>query len=313
MASQSEIEAHYDVIGVLHALRVRKIHGGFPDYTCAFFNGDFSKSLQQAQHDKHSWIFDGLGLGQNLAGKRVFDVGCGWGPILNAVQQRGGSAVGVTLSQNQQRYCNRHGLDARLLDYKDTNPDELGEFSGVTSVGSMEAYCSIEELERGQQERIYREFFSFCAALLPPGGRLFVQTMVWGKRVPKPSELSLDAPADSEQAILARISKFYPGSWLPNGLDQIVTTAEPHFRYLESSNGRLDYIETLDRWGQSSKNLLRPSILPRTIRAAAAILARAAVDADTRTQLSSLYHNDQQECFRREIMSHERIFFEKRG
>ena len=98
MATRTEIEKHYDTVGALHELRMESVQGDYPDYTCALYDGDFSKTYSQAQKDKHAWIFNGLGLGQNLSGKRVLDIGCGWGPILNAVRERRGEAIGLTLS-----------------------------------------------------------------------------------------------------------------------------------------------------------------------------------------------------------------------
>jgi cyclopropane-fatty-acyl-phospholipid synthase len=314
MADQKEIEAHYDMIGVLHALRVKEVHGGFPDYTCAYFNGDFSKSLAEAQADKHAWIFENLGLGQDLHNTQVLEIGCGWGPILHAIKKRGGNGVGLTLSTNQKDYCVQHGLDARLKDYKELQPGELANQNGIISVGAMEAFCSVEEYKQGKQMEIYQTLFKICADRLPIGGRVFIQTMIWGKSVPDPAKVYAEAPhADprSDVATLARIGKFYPGSFLPESLAQIITSAKPYFKFITSNNGRLDYIETLDRWGQNTKNLLKPSIFPSTALAALKIIGSAIVNKDTRDQLASLYYNDQQECFRRELMTHERIFFEK--
>ncbi len=219
------------------------VQGDFPDYTCAFFNGEFGKSLQQAQEDKHAWIFDGLALGQNLCGTRVFDIGCGWGPMLNAVRKRGGSAVGLTLSSNQHAYCREHGLETYLQDYKTLHEDELGVFDGIVSLGAFEHFCSKEDMLDGKQEEIYRNFFRLCAERLPSSGCLYLQTMTWGKDVPDPRTFSLDAPADSQAAILARLEFVYPGSWLPNDLEQIIECASDHFDVDESNNGRLDYIE----------------------------------------------------------------------
>lgn len=312
MATQAEIEDHYDTLGTLHALRLKEVHGGFPDYTCAFFDGDFSKTLKQAQEDKHAWIFDGLDLGQDLTGKRILDIGCGWGPILQAVRKRGGEATGLTLSPGQVAYCTGKGLDVRLLDYKKIVPKTLGEFDAVISIGAFEHFCSLEEFAAGKQERIYREFFEMCANLLKPGGKLYLQTMTWGKKVPDHTKLSLTAPTHSEEAILARLEKFYPGSWLPNGLEQMKKASEGSFIFLKTNNGRLDYIETLKRWAASSKNLLTPSLLPSALKAGIPLLFKSLFDADTRTQLMALHYGDQRECFKREIMSHERMFYAKR-
>lgn len=311
MANQKEIEAHYDTIGVLHALRMRKAEGQFPDYTCAFFDGDYSKTIQEAQEDKHNWIFENLGLGDDLVGKSILDIGCGWGPMLNAIRKRRGKGMGLTLSSGQTAHCRKRGLDARLLDYKNLEQASPPTFEGVVSVGAMEAFCSIEEFKEGKQDDVYKNLFRICAEKLKPGGRLFIQTMIWGKKVPDPNKLSPKANPHSEEAILSRIAKFYPGSWLPASLEQIIDCAKPYFSFVMSNNGRLDYLETLNRWGQNTKYLFSPYVLARSLKAILALAGKAIISNDVRLQLASLYYDDQAECFRREIMTHERIFFER--
>jgi len=311
MANQVEIEDHYDSIGTLHALRLKDEHDGFPDYTCAFFDGDFSKSLKKAQRDKHAWIFENLGLGQDLRGKRILDIGCGWGPILQAVRERGGDALGLTLSRGQEEYCTKSGLEARLLDYKNIDKETIGTFDGIVCIGAFEHFCSVEEYLAGKQESLYREFFSLCKDLLRPKGRLYLQTMTWGLKVPEYASVSLTAPPDSDEAVLARLEKFYPGSWLPSGVQGIQDAASPEFKFMFSNNGRSDYLETLARWYRASRNLLQPRVLPRALRIGLQLLLKSIIDADTRTRLVSLWMKDQTTCFRREIMSHERMFFEK--
>lgn len=305
MATQQDIEAIYDWVDFFHTRRL----GEYADFTCALFDGDFTKTLDQAQRDKHDWILKNIKFRK---GNRVLDIGSGWGPMLNAIRQRGGTGLGLTLSRAQERYCKSKRLDVRLLDYKKADLKQLGKFDCVVSVGSLEAYCSIEEFKAGKQDQIYREFFDFCASLLPKGGRLFVQTMTWGKRVFDPDKLTPDAPPHSPEGILYRLTKFYPGSWLPSGLQQMIDTASHRFKFISSKNGRLDYIETLTRWGNSTRNLFTLKNFPPSLWKAITLIPRYITDSDFRVQMSSLRHNDQQECFFQEIMSHERMFFEKK-
>jgi cyclopropane-fatty-acyl-phospholipid synthase len=311
MASQSEIESHYDTLGTIHALRLEEEHGGFPDYTCAYFNGDFSLSLKEAQEAKHSWIFKGLKLGQDLKGKKVLDIGCGWGPILNAARIRGGKAVGLTLSPGQVAHCKAHGLDARLKNYKELKPTDLPKFDGIISIGAFEHFCSVEEHLAGKQEEIYEEFFKICAKRLPKGGRLYLQTMIWGKHVPDYHKASLKANPHSEAAILARLEYFYPGSWLPADLAQIKRCAKKYFKLTSHNNGRLDYIETLKRWGAASKNLWKPKNWLRTAKVLIPLIWQYLTSHEARMQWEAIKYGDQTTCFKRQIMSHERMFFER--
>ena len=305
MANRQEIEATYDWLDRFQELRL----GKFADITAAFFDGDFSKTLDQAQKDKHAWVLDGLGVAG--PGKRALDIGCGWGPILEALKERGSTGVGLTLSSAQTAYCRKNDLDVRLLDWKEATPATLGAFDAVISIGAFEHFCSEEEYNAGQQEDVYRRFFDLVGAVLPVGGRLYLQTMIWGKTVPASREIRLDAAEGTPQKILARMRKFYPGSWLPASKDQIVATAAGHFKLIKSNNGRKDYIETLDRWGEGNNSLWSRQKILRFLPALAGLVLRYMTNSDFRIQIESAWKNDQQRCFIDEIMTHERLFFEK--
>lgn len=305
MATQLEIESLYDWVDWFHIARA----GDYADFSCAFFNGNFNQSLAAAQKAKHQWVLQGLDF---HAGDSILDIGCGWGAMLNAVGQHGGHAVGLTLSRAQARYCVAKGFDVLLRDWKRTLPRTLGPFDGVIAIGSFEHFCSIEECLAGKQDCIYRQFFHFCAEALPAGGKLFVQTMTWGKTVPDPKKISLKAPEGSPEKILARLSQFYPGSWLPNGRDQIIEAASGCFNFLSSNNGRLDYIETLNRWGAATTNLFKSNQLSRLLCHGVRLAWRYCWNRQFRVQIESVRRNDQQACFMQEIMSHERMFFIKK-
>ncbi len=306
MAKQADIEALYDWVDYFHTLRL----GDYADFTAAFFDGDFTKTLTEAQRDKHAWILAGLGF---QPGQRILDIGSGWGNMLEAIRQRGGTAVGLTLSRAQVRYSVGRGLDAWLQDWKTVDPVLLGMFDGVVSIGAFEHFCSIEEYLAGQQDQIYQDFFRLCAAVLRPGGKVFLQTMIWGNLAPDPRTMSLTAPEGTPERILARITKFYPGSWLPTGLDQIVRDGQSQFTFLSHNNGRLDYIETLRRWNESNRNLLRPSKFGKALLGVARLIPRYLADPNFRIQIDSMRHSDQDTSFKKEIMSHERMFFQKTG
>ena len=59
------------------------------------------------------------------------------------------------------------------------------------------------------------------------------------------------------------------GPWLPHGHEQIIRSAEPHFRLLSSMSGRPDYIETIGQWNRRigapslRKTLFKLQLLPR--------------------------------------------------
>ena len=95
-----------------------------------------------------------------------------------------------------------------------------------------------------------------------------------------------------------------PRSWLPFGQEQVVGCAEPHFRLVSNVSGRLDYIETINRWksriGAPSfrKTLLKLRLLPRWL-----------TSADFRLAFTSGVSANQV-CFERELLDHYRLVFE---
>jgi cyclopropane-fatty-acyl-phospholipid synthase len=269
------------------------------------YNGDFSMSLEQAQKSKHAYILDGIRFKK---GDRVLDIGCGWGPLLQVLKHEGGQEYGLTISPAQAKNCRDNHLKATLGDWKDIQPCSLGKFDSIVSVGAFEAFCSVEELLSNRQEEIYSRFFKICHELLKDEGRMFLQTMMWGKQVPVPEDLNIKAEKLSDQWVLGYLAKFYPGSWLPNDLKQISKCAAPYFRLISENNGRLDYIQTLKEWGERlgqfrfKKLLYELRLVPKYVSS-----------RNFRQQITSLKYSCNRLCFEREIMSHQRLIFEKVG
>jgi cyclopropane-fatty-acyl-phospholipid synthase len=183
----------------------------------------------------------------------------------------------------------------------------LGQFDAIAGVGSLEAFCSKEEFLEGKQNEIYSRFFAFCHQLLRPGGRLFIQTMTWGKNAPSLNDISLEADKTSNEYIVALTEKFYPGCWLPSGESQIIDCASPYFKVVSSNSGRLDYMETIRQWNRRLR--LNFSILIAMLRTLRYFL----IDRNFRFKLMSLVQGCQYECFKREIMDHHRMVFERIG
>jgi cyclopropane-fatty-acyl-phospholipid synthase len=304
MANQKEIEATYDWIDYFLVLKL----GDYADFTCALFDGDFSKTLDQAQKDKHEYILKGIRF---KPGDRVLDIGCGWGAMLHVIKESDGKEMGFTLSSAQNKYNLSKGLDSRLQDYKTVSLQKIGKFDGVVCVGAFEHFCSMEEFIAGKQEEIYKKFFKFCSDILPKGGRLYLQTMIWGKRMPNPDDINLAAPEGSLEKISARTIKFFPGSWLPKRKEQIIECAMPYFRFISTNNGRLDYIETIKRWYDWSSVWASYRKTLSAIKVFIKLLPRFLTSRDFRIQLSFYFHHDQDNLFKKEFFDHERMIFEK--
>jgi cyclopropane-fatty-acyl-phospholipid synthase len=298
VASQRDLEFTYSLIDRIFRLSL----GEMADFSGAKYDGDFSLTLEEAQARKHAFIAESLGI---TAGKRVLDFGCGWGPGLRAVRDAGAIGVGVTLSTGQAEACRRNGLDVHILDGRTITPDTFGMFDAVISLGAFEHFCSPEEYRAGKQEALYQDTFRRMAALLPTGGRFFLQTMVFGRNMPPIDSLDITAPRDSDEWYLALLGKQFPGSWLPYGFEQLQRTAAPHFRVVSKSSGRLDYIETIRQWRRRfaepsfHKTLMKLTLVPRYLMSSDFRLAfTSGVSANT-------------VCFERELLDHYRVVLEK--
>src|SRR4051795_5744873 len=176
MADRDDLDFTYSLIDRIFRLSL----GELADFSGAKYDGDFSLTLEQAQRRKHEYVGEQIGI---EPGKRVLDLGCGWGPLLAFVRERSATGVGLTLSSAQAKACRRHGLDVQLRDAREVTREELGAFDAVASLGAFEHFCSPEEFEAGRQDEIYRDRFDRGATLLPDGGRLYLQTMVFGRNM----------------------------------------------------------------------------------------------------------------------------------
>jgi cyclopropane-fatty-acyl-phospholipid synthase len=298
MADRKDLEFTYSLTDRIFRLSL----GEMADFSGAKYDGDFTLTLEEAQRRKHEYVAEQIGIGP---GRRVLDLGCGWGPLLNFIRARGGIGVGVTLSSAQAAACRRHGLDVHLHDARKVSRDSFGPFDAVASLGAFEHFCSVEEHRAGRQEEIYEGLFARIADVLPDGGRLYLQTMVFGPKVVPLDRIDLKAPRGSDAWYLALLGRQFPGSFLPYGEEQIIRCASPHFRLLSSISGRLDYIETIRQWRSRfaapsmTKTLLKLRLLPRWLTSADFRLAfTSGVSANS-------------VCFERELLEHYRLVLQK--
>src|SRR5215212_7231641 len=138
MADRDDLEFTYSLIDRIFRLSL----GELADFSGAKYDGDFSLTLEEAQHRKHEYVAEQIGIGP---GRRMLDLGCGWGPLLDFARRRGARGVGVTLSSAQAAACRRHGLEVHLQDARLLGPDALGCFDAVASLGAFEHFCSPED------------------------------------------------------------------------------------------------------------------------------------------------------------------------
>ena len=299
MTDQKDLEYTYTLIDKIF----RHSFGEMADFSGAMYNGDFSMALEQAQRQKHEFIAESLNIKE---GSRVLDMGCGWGPFLKFIEERGARGIGVTLSTGQAEACVKNGLDVHLMDCRTISPAMFGKFDAIVSIGAFEHHCSKEEWKARKQDEIYYNFFRVVSDLLHEEKRFYLQTMTFGKNMIDADEIDINAEKGSDAHICALVEGIHPGSWLPYGREQIIENAKPFFKLISISNGRLDYIETIKQWGKKwtefsfRKYLFYCSLIPKYL---------LNKDFQKRLDLSGIDPN--RLCFEREIIDHMRFVFEK--
>jgi cyclopropane-fatty-acyl-phospholipid synthase len=297
VADRTDLDFTYSLTDRIFRLSL----GELADFSGAKFDGDFSMSLEEAQRRKHEYVAEQIGI---APGRRVLDLGCGWGPLLDFIRRKGAEGVGVTLSSAQAAACRRHGLEVHIQNALEVERDTYGPFDAVASLGTFEHFASPEDHAAGRQEEVYRRLFENIAGTLPQGGRLYLQTMVFGPNMIPLDEVSIDAPRHSDSWYLALMSHMFPGSLLPFGKEQIVRNAEPHLRLVSAQSGRIDYLETIRQWRARfaerslRKTLLKAGLVPRWLTSREFRLAfTSGVSANS-------------VCFERELLEHYRLVFE---
>ena len=232
--SRKNIHAHYDLGNDFYKLWLDETM----NYSSAWFDGDLSRTLAQAQHAKVRRALDMAGV---KAGDRVLEIGCGWGALAQAATtDLKASVVGVTLSTEQLAWAKLRlqGLgvptgpgqqaDLRLQDYRD-----------ITDA-PFDAICSIEMVEAVGQA-YWPQYFATVSRLLKPGGRACVQSIVID-----------DALFERYVASTDFIQQYiFPGGCLPCPAEFRRQAQAAGLEVVEEFAFGADYAETLRRWRQA--------------------------------------------------------------
>ena len=228
-ASAEAIQYHYDVSTQFYQLWL----DATCTYSCALWRGteDTLDAAQLRKLDFH------IQQARAQGASRVLDIGCGWGSTLQhmvktaEVQQ----AVGLTLSQAQAAWiANRQlpNVEVRLESWTDYAPTD--PFDAIISIGAFEHFAK-PEFPKAQRISGYRDFFQRCHQWLKPGGRLSLQTIVYGNA----------SPGSGYTPFLG--TEIFPESELPT-LADIAEASERIFEVVRLQNDREDYKRTCQAW-----------------------------------------------------------------
>ncbi|MFF7354051.1 MULTISPECIES: class I SAM-dependent methyltransferase [Streptomyces] len=222
------ISHHYDVGNDFYEI----VLGPSMVYSCAYWGAvEGDAALETAQRDKLELVSAKLGLSP---GRRLLDVGCGWGSMaIHAAREHGASVVGVTLSQEQAAYARKRVADEGLTDRVEIR---VQDYRDVTD-GPFDAISSIGMAEHVGAER-YLEYTQQLYGLLKPGGRLLNHQI--GRR-----------PQYDESAY--EVDEFIDAYVFPDGelapLGTTVTQLErAGFEVRDVESLREHYARTLRRW-----------------------------------------------------------------
>lgn len=220
--AQKNVAHHYDLSDDLYDLFLDRDR----QYSCAYFDGTHD-DLDRAQEDKKRHIAGKLLL--NEPGKKVLDIGSGWGGMaLYLAKTTGADVTGVTLSKEQHKVSEKRAADAglsdrvrfKLQDYR----DEPETFDRIVSVGMF------EHVGAGH----YLEYFRKAKDLLTDDGVFLLHSI--GRM----------EPPGTTNAWLRKY--IFPGGYTPALSETLSAIEKAGLWVTDIEILRLHYAETLHHW-----------------------------------------------------------------
>jgi cyclopropane-fatty-acyl-phospholipid synthase len=196
-------------------------------YSQAVYTAD-DETLEQAAQNKLDYVMDSCRLG---AGRRVLDVGGGWGSFAGYAASRGTDVTMLTISREQFAYlsewCATHTLPARLsVAYESIFAYAPGEqYDAIVLCGVMEHLPD------------YPALFQKFDTLLEPGGRVYMDFAAGRKK--------FDVSAFTYRYV-------FPGDHTPVVLPELFAAANrTALEPVALHNDRHSYYLTLQAWARN--------------------------------------------------------------
>ncbi|MFI6226859.1 class I SAM-dependent methyltransferase [Micromonospora echinospora] len=232
-ASMDAIQQHYDLSNDFYALWL----GESMAYSCAMWSGP-EDDLDAAQLRKFDYLIEGA---RATGARRVLDVGCGWGGLMERLVDAHGveQVVGLTLSDSQAEWVRARasdGIEVHVQNWLDHTPTE--PYDAIISIGAFEHFAR-EGLTRTARVGAYREFFTRARGWLRPGGRIAIQTNIKGNNV----RMDRQTVAD----LLFIIERIFTESEIP-ALSEVLQASERIFDVVSVRNDPDHYARTCAQW-----------------------------------------------------------------
>jgi cyclopropane-fatty-acyl-phospholipid synthase len=224
--ARRNIAAHYDLGNDFFSLWLDESMM----YSCAIFEDEHA-TLGQAQHTRLERVCQRLDLQPE---DHLVEIGTGWGSLaIHAARHYGCRVTTTTISREQYEFAQRRvdaaGLQDRITLLLEDYRDLEGQYDKLVSLEMIEAI--------GYEQ--YETYFSRCAALLRPGGRLLIQAITID-----------DDRFERYRKSVDFIQRYiFPGSCVPSEKVMKETIARlGELRITSIDDIGLHYATTLNRW-----------------------------------------------------------------
>ncbi len=220
--NKQAIASHYNIDPKLFLSFLDPV---FPAYSQGVYEHD-DEPLSKALERKFDWAIEKCELGP---GKRVLEIGPGWGAFAGHALQAGVRFTGITNSEVSQSY-----LRGKLANFGDNFNIELSDFYEYEPEEPFDAIVIMGVIEHlPNYERVLKKF----SRLIKPGGRIFLD----GSAAKKKYELST-----------FMVRHIYPGNHSFLVLDDFLNKlAKTDLEVKEIHSDRWSYFLTFRQWARN--------------------------------------------------------------